>query len=112
LAWKYKSTRTAQGHSGAGGFAIKFPIITIFASLGRGRRCGDQAFFDKWTSIQFLHRNRMTASSCMPSTGYEKAAALKSKPPHKEGIFTTGKNLRSSGFFFSAAGQMLLDITK
>lgn len=45
--WKYKSTRMAQGHSGADSNIMSRQEATIFASLGRGRRCGDQAFFDE-----------------------------------------------------------------
>lgn len=47
LAWKYKSTRAERGRSGAGNNIMSRQKTTIFASLGGGRRCRGQAFFDK-----------------------------------------------------------------
>jgi len=70
LARKYKSPRTAQGHSRAGNNIMSRQKTTIFASLGRGCRCGRQAFFDKCLSTF----NRMAASSYMPPVSIKMTA--------------------------------------
>jgi hypothetical protein len=61
LARKYKSTRTARGHTGAGNNIMGRQETTIFASLGGVRRCRGQAFFNKCLSTC----NRMAAFSYM-----------------------------------------------
>ncbi|WP_160638291.1 hypothetical protein [Pseudoflavonifractor sp. 60] len=55
---------------------------TIFAKLGRVRRCGGQAFFDKCLSIC----NRMAASSCVPPKNI-KTAVLKSLFQNRRLVF-------------------------
>jgi len=54
-----------------------FQRVDRFVSLGRGCRCGGQAFFDerKWTGS--WHGKPMAASSHMPPMDNKKTAALK-----------------------------------
>ncbi len=61
--WLQRETPTRWWHDSGNpdeiDLALKRRETTIFASLGRGRRCVGQAFFDKGLSIS----SRMAASS-------------------------------------------------
>jgi len=73
--------------------------------VGRGRRCGGQAFFDKCLSTC----NRMAASSYVPPAEDKKLAALKSKPPLERAFGHRKSVCPAAVFFFSAAGQTFVD---
>ena len=106
LARKCESTRTARGHLGAGNNIMSRQEMTFFASAGGVRRFGNQAFFDKYLPIDLRHRNRIAASSNMPPAEHKNGGFECSKPRIGK-IFEHGERpLPSSGFFFSAAGQI------
>ncbi len=104
LAWKYKSTRTARGHSGAGYDIIKLKL-TIFATLGGVRRCGGHAFFDKYL---FLH-NRMAAFSYVPPVDIKTAALNNQNRRWKERLDMGNRSAQQRFFSFLPLGRHFSD---
>ena len=90
-----------QDHSGAGHNSMSRQKTTIFANMGRGCRCGRQAFFDMCLSIC----NRMAASSYVPPVDI-KTAALNQNRRWKERLDMRNWPAQQRFFSFLPLGRL------
>ncbi|WP_300692474.1 hypothetical protein [uncultured Oscillibacter sp.] len=75
---------------------------TVFAPLGRSRRCGGRAFFDKCLSLH----SRMAASSYVPPVDIKTAALNNQNRRWKERLDMRNRPAQQRFFSFLPLGRL------